>query len=145
MKAQIRRVLGKVTDEVCARAGPRDYRAAQRLVLSLHRAGSLDETALTAFATDGKYEETVAALAALSRVPINVADRLMSSERPDPVLVLCNAASVAWPTVKAVIAVRPDGRPSSSQGLDAAFANYGRLSASTAQRVVRFWQLRQNQ
>jgi hypothetical protein len=28
-------------------------------------------------------------------------------------------------------------------GLDAALTNYGRLSASTARRVVRFWQVRQ--
>jgi hypothetical protein len=31
----------------------------------------------------------------------------------------------------------------SAFGLDAACTNYGRLSASTAQRVVRFWQVRQ--
>jgi hypothetical protein len=40
--------------------------------------------------------------------------------------------------------VRPDGAAMSAQGLDAAFANYERLSPSTAQRVVRFWQLRQD-
>jgi hypothetical protein len=31
----------------------------------------------------------------------------------------------------------------SAFGLDAACTNHGRLSASTAQRVVRFWQVRQ--
>jgi hypothetical protein len=55
---------------------------------------------------------------------------------------LCKAAGLGWPTVKAVILVRPDGKGTSSQGLEAAFVNYGRLSASTAQRVVRFWQVR---
>jgi len=35
--------------------------------------------------------------------------------------------------------------PGSSQGLDAALANSGRLSTSTAQRLVRFWQVRQDQ
>ena len=39
LKAEIRRVLEKVSGEVGARVGPRDYRAAQRVVLSLHRAG----------------------------------------------------------------------------------------------------------
>jgi uncharacterized protein (DUF2336 family) len=145
LKADIRRVLEKVSNEVGARAGPRDYRAAQRVVLGMHRAGTMNETALAAFATDGKYEETVVALAALSKVPISIADRLMASERPDPVLILCKAAGMAWPTVKSVIAVRPDGKAASNQGVDSAFANYGRLSASTAQRVVRFWQVRQNQ
>ena len=100
---------------------------------------------MAAFCSDGKYEETVVALAALAKVPINVVDRLMGGERPDPVLILCKAAGLGWPTVKAIILVRPDGKGTSSQGLDAAFANYGRLSASTAQRVVRFWQVRQDQ
>ncbi len=142
---EIRRVLEKVSNEVGARVGPRDYRAAQRVVLGLHRAGGMNEAALAAFAGDGKYEETVVALAALSKVPINVADRLMASERPDPVLILCKAAGMTWPTVKSVITVRPDGKLPSSLGVDSAFANYDRLSASTAQRVVRFWQVRQNQ
>jgi uncharacterized protein (DUF2336 family) len=144
LNADIRRVLDKVSGEVGKQVGPRDYRAAQRVVLCLHRAGNMHETALAAFAADGKYEETVVALAALSKVPISVADRLMDSEQPDPVLILCKAAGMSWPTVKSVIAVRPAGKAVSSQGVDSAFANYGRLSASTAQRVVRFWQVKKN-
>ena len=145
VRAAICDVLAKVSQEVGARVGPRDYRAAQRVVLNLGRAHRLDEAALATFCSEGKYEETVVALATLAKVPIKIADRLMSDERPDPVLILCKAANLSWPTVKAVIVARPDAGGTSSQGLDAAFANYGRLSASTAQRVVRFWQVRQDQ
>jgi len=38
---------------------------------------------------------------------------------------------------------RPTARGTSTAALDAAFANFEKLSASTAQRVVRFWQVRQ--
>jgi len=144
MRAEICDVLTKVSREVGARVGPRDYSAAQRTVLGLDRAGRMTEATLAAFCGERKYEETVVGLAALAKVPINVADRLMSSDRPDPVLILCKAAGLGWSTVKAVIMARPDGGGTSSQGLDIAFANYGRLSASTAQRVVRFWQVRQS-
>jgi uncharacterized protein (DUF2336 family) len=143
-QVEIRSVLEKVSKEVGARVGPRDFRAAQRVVLGLHRAGHMNEAALAAFANDGKYEETAVALALLAKVPVNVADRLMTSDQPDPVLILCKAAGLAWPTVKSIISVRPDGKPPTSQGFDTAFANYGRLSASTAQRVVRFWQASRN-
>jgi uncharacterized protein (DUF2336 family) len=143
-QAEVRHVLEKVAREVGARVGPRDFRAAQRIVLGLHRAGGMNEAALAAFCADGKYEETAVALAALSKVPVNVADRLMASDRPDPVLILCKAAELGWPTVKSLISMRPDGRAPASHGLDVAFANYGRLSASTAQRVVRFWQVSRN-
>jgi uncharacterized protein (DUF2336 family) len=129
VKIEISDVLAKVAQEVGARVGPRDYGAAQRVVLNLSRSGQMNEAV---------------GLAALAKVPINVVDRLMGGERPDPVLILCKAANLGWPTVKAIFLVRPDRKETSSQGLDAAFANYGRLSASTAQRVVRFWQVRQD-
>lgn len=145
VRAAICEVLVKVSKEVGARVGPRDYREAQREILALHRAGRLNEATLARFCSEGRYEETVIALAALAKVPIDVADRLMAGDRPDPVLILCKAAGLGWPTVKAVIVARPDGLGKSTQGLDAAFANYGRLSASTAQRVVRFWQVGKNQ
>ena len=143
VRVAICEVLAKVSKEVGARVGPRDYRAAQRVVLALERAGRLDEAALLSFCNDGKFEETVIALATLAKVPVKIADRLMGGDRPDPVLILCKAAGLTWPTVKAVVTVRPDGIGRSTQALDAAFANYGRLSASTAHRVVRFWQVRQ--
>ena len=141
-KAEIHRVLAKVSKEVGARVGPRDYGAAQRVVLSLDRAGRLNETALAAFCAESKFEETVVALATLAKVPVNVADRLLGGERPDPVLILCRAIGLNWATVKAIIMLRPDAK-SASHGLDSAFANYERLSNSTARRVVRFWQVRQ--
>ncbi len=116
VRATICDVLAKVSQEVGSRGGPRDYSAAQRVVLSLDRANQLNEAALTAFCAEGKYEETVVALATLAKAPLKVADRLMAG-------------------------ARPDAARTSTQGLDTAFANYGRLSASTAQRVVRFWQV----
>jgi uncharacterized protein (DUF2336 family) len=142
-KAEVTRVLNKVSQEVGARVGPRDYRAAQRLILGLGRAGRLNEAVLAAFCGDGKYEESVVALAALAKVPVNVADRLMSGDRPDPVLILGKAAGLSWPTVKALILQqRRDTKGGVGQGFEAAFSNYGRLSDTTAQRVVRFWQVR---
>jgi len=144
VKSEIRSVLAKVSKEVGARVGPRDYSAAQRVVLNLNRAGQMNEAALATFCNDGKFEEVVVGLAALAKVPITVVDRLMGGDRPDPVLILCKAAGLAWPTVKGIFLVRPDGKGTSSQGLEEAFANYDRLSASTAQRVVRFWRVRQD-
>ena len=71
--------------------------------------------------------------------------KVMVGERPDPVLILCKAAGFSWPTVKALFLARPDRKAISNEAFDEAFANYGHLSASTAQRVVRFWQARRLQ
>ena len=139
-RAEIERVLAKVANEVGTRSAPRDYTAAREAIENMRRGGKLNEAALVEFANARMYEETVAALAALCSVPIAVVDRLMSGDRPDPVLILCKSAGWGWPTVRAIIMARPSVRGTSSQGLDNAYSNFERLSTATAQRVMRFWQ-----
>ena len=121
--------------------GPgRDYAAAQRTVEALRRQGKLGPAALVDFAGNHQYGEAVAALAALCIVPIEVVDRLMGAERPDPVLILCKSAGWDWPTAEAIITLRPRGRGMSPESLEPAHANFERLPPMTAQRVLRFWQ-----
>ena len=66
-QAEIRKVLAKVTDEVGAKAAPRNYAAALAAVRALHKERKLTEADITAYAEGGKYEETIAALATLPR------------------------------------------------------------------------------
>jgi len=141
-QAEIRRVLAKVTDEVGARAAPRNYTAALATVRALHKERKLTETDVAQYAKNGQYEETIAALATLCAVPVEVVDRLMNGDRADPVLILARAANFGWPTVREVINARPGAKPS-PQTLDATYENFERLTSATAQRVVRFWQVRQ--
>jgi uncharacterized protein (DUF2336 family) len=142
-RAEIQRVLDKVSQELSNGTPARDYAAAQKAVFEMQQAGKLSETELGEFARDKKFEETVAALALLCEVPIETVDRLMAGDRPDPILILCKAAGYNWNTARAIILSRPSAKGTSSPSLDAAFANFEKLSPSTAQRVVRFWQVRQ--
>ena len=141
-QAEIRRVLAKVSTEVGARSAPRDYSAAQSTIAAMQKEGRLDESALVDFAKQEHYEEMVAALSALCAVPIEVVDRLMGGERPDPILILSKSAGWGWPTVKAIITARNGNKSALSQMLDNAHTNFERLSPATAQRVMRFWQVR---
>ncbi len=141
-RAEIRRILAKVTDEVAARAAPRNYTAALAAVRALHKERKLTEADIAEFAKNGKYEETIAALATVCAVPVEVVDRLMNGERADPVLILARSAGFGWNTVREVMNARPGPKPS-GQTLDAARENFERLTSATAQRVVRFWQVRQ--
>ena len=139
---EIRRILAKVTDEVAAKAAPRNYTAALQSVRAVHKERKLTEADIADFAKTGRYEETIAGLATLCSVPVEVVDRLMNGERADPVLILARSADFGWPTVREIICARPGPKPS-QQVLDAALDNFDRLTAATAQRVVRFWQVRQ--
>jgi uncharacterized protein (DUF2336 family) len=144
-RAEIQRVLEKVSKEVGESAAVRDYSAAQHSVLALHQSGKLGEKELADFALGKKFEETVASLSLLCGIPIETMDRLMAGDRPDPILILCKAASYAWSTARAIILARPSVKGTSSQALDEAFVNFKKLSPSTAQRVVRFWQVRHSE
>jgi uncharacterized protein (DUF2336 family) len=142
-RSEIKRVLEKISREFDNSVPARDYAAAQRAVFALHQAGSLGEPELVAFADDKRFEETVAALSLLCGVPIETADRLMAGDRPDPILILCKAAGYDWTTVRAIIMSRPSAKGTSTPALEAALANFEKLSSSTAQRVVWFWRVRQ--
>jgi uncharacterized protein (DUF2336 family) len=142
VKAQIKKVLTKVSEEISATVAPRDYSAAEREVARLKQAGRLDETALAALCAEGKFEQAVAALAALSELPINLIDRIMTGERRDPLLLLCKAMEMKWTTLKAILLIPPAGIRWPQQRLEKAKANYARLSVPVAQRVVRFWRIK---
>ncbi|HEU4659718.1 MAG TPA: DUF2336 domain-containing protein [Pseudolabrys sp.] len=146
MQIEIRRVLAKVSQEVGNKAAPRSYTAALEMARALNRERKLREAEVATFARAGRYEETIAALATLCAVPVEAVDRLLNGDRPDPVLILARAAGFSWQTVRdilTVIAKRSGSRVASSQALEAAQENFERLTPGTAQRVVRFWQVRQ--
>jgi uncharacterized protein (DUF2336 family) len=141
VQAEIRSVLARVSKEVGTKSAPRDYRAAQSTVAALRQRGQLNEGQILDFAKASQYDEMIAGLAELCAVPIDVVDRLMGGERPDPILILCKSVGWGWPTARAIMGARLGPKANSSQGLDAAYSNFERLTAATAARVIRFWQM----
>ena len=123
----------------------RDFAPAQRTILALHSAGELNEAALLGFAKTHKYEESIAALSAMSAVKIATLDRLITGERYDPILIVGKVIGLEWATVRALILLRlgPSRVPSPTD-IEGARVNFARLMPSTAERVVIFWQTRQS-
>ena len=141
-QAGIKQAMSAITG-VTQRAESRDFRAAQRTVLALHRDGALGEGALLNFAKVFKYEESVAALSAMSGVKIETLDRLISGDRYDPILVAGKNVGLEWATVRALIMLRlGPNRTAAPTDIEIARANYTRLMPSTAERVVSFWKTR---
>jgi len=138
-QAEIRRVLAGISSEVGSNAAPRDYAAAQKAILKLQRDAELDEAALAKFVSKGQYEEAVAGLSVLCKLPIEIIDRLMAGKHADPILIVCKATGFAWPTARAIIVMGAGGHGMSNQSLEIAHRHFERLSAPIAQRIVRFW------
>ncbi|MEO8137788.1 MAG: DUF2336 domain-containing protein [Betaproteobacteria bacterium] len=139
----IRQAMADIANAAERVENRRDFGLAQRTILSLYAAGGLTEGAVLGFAKAWRYEEAVASLAAMSGVKIATLDRLLSGDRHDPILILGKTIGFDWATVRALILLRygPNQSPSPAD-LEAARANFGRLTQSTAERVVNFWKSR---
>jgi uncharacterized protein (DUF2336 family) len=123
----------------------RNFVPAQRTILALHNAGELNEAALLGFAKSFKYEESIAALSAMSAVKIATLDRLISGDRHDPILIVGKTIGLEWATVRALILLRlGPNRIAAPADIENARINFTRLMPSTAERVVNFWQTRQS-
>ena len=106
--------------------------------------GELNEAALFGFARSFKYEESIAALSAISAVKIATLDDLISGERHDPILIIGKTIGLEWATVRALILLRlGPNRIVASADIENARLNFNRLMPSTAERVVSFWKTRQ--
>jgi uncharacterized protein (DUF2336 family) len=140
----IRQAMADISGMMAPVEGRRNFEPAQRAVLALHEAGQLNEMALLDFAKAFKYEESIAALSAMSGVKIATLDRLIAGDRYDPILIVSKTIGLEWATVRALILLRlgPNRVPSPAD-IEGARVNFARLMPSTAERVVTFWKSRQ--
>jgi uncharacterized protein (DUF2336 family) len=119
-----------------------DFVAAKHFVTLLNNNGELKEATLFGFAKQRKYEETVVALALLSRSTIEVIRPLMQSLRDDGVLVPCKAAGLSWETASAILESRFSTGSMGLHELAEAQTEFVKLTTENARRLLRFWQVR---
>jgi uncharacterized protein (DUF2336 family) len=139
----IKRAMNEISGVMERVESSRDFAPAQRTILALHNAGELNESALLGFAKSHKYEESIAALSAMTGVKIATLDRLITGDRYDPILIAGKAVNLEWATVRALILLRlGPNRVASPSDIESARLNFARLMPSTAERVVGFWKSR---
>jgi len=101
----------------------------------------LNDAAIIKFAGAGKFDEVAASLAILNNVPTDMMARLLEGPRSDLILIPCKSAGLNWLAVETILSSRPMPQGISEQTLKLAWKDYGKLSAETAQRTLRFWQV----
>jgi len=143
-QAAISRIINEISEVSEAVESTRDFVPAQRTILALHKAGNLNEAALLGFAKSFAFEESVAALAAMSGIGIARLERLMAGDRHDAILIIGKTIGLEWATLRALVLLRlgPHRVPAPAD-IETVRVNYARLMPSTAERVVSFWKARQ--
>jgi uncharacterized protein (DUF2336 family) len=142
-QAQVRATVAGIADRIAVgSAEARDLTAIHRAMLGRQRNGELTETTLKGFAEAGQFDETVCAMSLLCGVKIDMVERLFIGERPDPILILARSVGLAWPTLRSILKIRPGSAGTSEVALEEIRETYAKLTANTALRVLRFWQVR---
>lgn len=141
---EVRRALSAAAQAVDRELSrPRDFRAARAFVGLLQEKGELDESTLLEFARARKFEETAVALSLLSSSPLEIIKPLMNSPMDDGLLIPCKAADCKWETVSAILATKLPPGSAPKAGQEKLKADFAKLSKANAERVLRFWQVRE--
>ena len=143
---KIQRVLTAISEDAEHEAGfqtEHDYAEAHARMLVLKNKGELDETVVFKAAKADRYADIIAALALLCGAQMPLVENLLQSEHREAWVIPCKVAGLDWPTVRVILSCRAMGCVMTDQTLDAARADYYKLSQASAGRVLRFWQVRQ--
>jgi uncharacterized protein (DUF2336 family) len=116
-----------------------DFTAAKTLIAQLKKDGILHEVTLLGFARQKRYEETVVALAILSKSSVEIVRPLMQSLRSDGILVPCKVAGLNWETVHAVLDSRFSAGVTDEDELAKLRRQFAVLTIGEAHRLLRLW------
>ena len=137
----INRVLAQIAKQAgSATVSPKEFAAAQRLVLSFSQDTEQTRSKVLQFADGNRMAELVAALSILSGVPIALVSRLICDTEPFGAMALCKAIGLEWMIAHAVLNNLPGMADEREEKLEAMSEEYGRLSTKSAERLLGYWQ-----
>ncbi len=141
--------IGEIVSRIAAESGdgrpepPIDYNAAKIAIDALRKVKKLDQQRMAAFANEGRFQELVVGLASCCDVPIEVVERAFFNPLTEPLLILVKAAGFNWETTRCVMRRSSSWRTMPPDRHDGVRLEFHRLQMATAQRVLRFYKVRQ--
>jgi uncharacterized protein (DUF2336 family) len=138
-------MIKRASDQIQAKVRERssDFAAAEMQVRLLKQAGALTEHRLRKFAEAGRFDETAAALALLSNVPIGVIERALVHDGVDQMLMLAKFAGLSWTTTRALLLLGATVKGSPIQEIDECLQSFNKLTPKTARTAIQFYRLRE--
>jgi len=139
-------LLNTALSQATARAeqSSRLIASAMRLAIALQQTGDLHDLQLTMFANSGEYETLVAAIALRSNLKYETIDNLMHPQRVAGIVLVCKSAGISWATADAVLRLARKRNNVTDDEIERTHREFVDVSRSTAERIVRFWQIRQS-
>jgi uncharacterized protein (DUF2336 family) len=118
--------------------------AIMQMVHLLDQANDLGEAQIAAFAREGSYEHVVAALAVKTGLKYGIIEKLTYPSRVSGLVLVCKSMSLSWATVESVLVLCKARANLSDSDVVRLRREFLELSRAIAERIVRFWHLRQS-
>lgn len=141
-REEFTQILAAIASAVSGASKDDKYAEAEKVVQAMKRSGDLNDRAIREFAGSGKLHHLVTGLALLASSKIDVISEILGGVRNDAVLIPCKVSGLSWETVEAVLRSRHGKQTVSDKVLELARNDYKRLSVETAQKTLRFLQIR---
>ena len=144
-RRSIHQIVNGVAAQIRSKAASQSpvYAAAQVLVQSLQKTGQLNADKLEAFADAGRFEEIVAALALMAKMPAHLVEHKVNEDGVEFLLILAKAAGLSWPTTKSIIALTALQDLYLMSDVEECRKAFSRLNQPTAQKILDFHRMRQ--
>lgn len=121
-----------------------DIATAQRLVISMKESGGLAEVEVQKFAMARHYEAVVASLAVLANLQYDAIENLMLQADTGGLILVCKALGLHWNTTMDILKTAAERSGLSERDIHRVHGDFMKLSKATADRILRFWHVRQN-
>ncbi|WP_298884835.1 DUF2336 domain-containing protein [uncultured Bradyrhizobium sp.] len=142
LQEEIKRILATITSKATPPAPKRDFTLAEAVVKRMKGLNELNDAAIARFAETKKFDEVAAALGLLNNsAPTELMAKVLEGPRADLVLIPCKSAGLGWATTEKILCNRPAKYRVDNATLRLAAQDFVKLSAATAERTLRFWQL----
>jgi Uncharacterised protein conserved in bacteria (DUF2336) len=144
-RATIQQIMSDIAAQVTPRTGAvHRYAAAQRAMKPLSQDTDLIYKKIVEFANLKRAGEVIVGLSILGGASIEQVDRLFHAANGFGLMVLCKSMAFDWQTAIIIIMAMPAAEKLNDDYFNELHEQYAALSVTSAQRVLRFWQGRQN-
>lgn len=120
-----------------------DVAATQRFVLSMKQSGKLTEADVKEFALAKHHEAVIAGLALLADLKYDAVENLMLQNEGGGLILVCKALGFDWSTMIEILKAGAERSGLAERDIHRAHGDFMKLSKATADRVLRFWHVRQ--
>ena len=141
---EVRQMVADATGELHSIFGPasKTYFAARKSVSALHRCGSLSERRIFDYAQVHAFPEVTIGLSLLCALPANVIERGLVDPTGEMPIIFAKALDFSWETTMSLLFLGAPDHKIPAGALDELETKFSRITAETAQGIIRLYRSR---